>query len=67
MIDKQVVGGSSLPICEENVVCMIADDIFFQKILYISKICSIFGRCLDYVNSPECTVAPCGIYTIVIF
>ena len=31
MIDKQVVGGSSLPICEENVVCMIADDIFSKE------------------------------------
>ena len=51
MIDKQVVGGSSLPICEENVVCMIADDIFFQKILYISKICSNFAAKLEYYET----------------
>ncbi len=41
MIDKHVVGGSSLPICEENVVCMIADDIFF---------CCTFGTPLPKMN-----------------
>lgn len=65
MIDKQVVGSSSLSICEENVVCMIAGDIFLLKILYISKICSTFAAKLEYYETTSdisTTVMPrvCG-------